>query len=182
MTELEKIIWFAGLFEGEGTFCFCKNVGRQLSIQMTDKDIIDRLQTFFGGKVYNIKKRKEHHKDSWVWVLGSKDSIKIVEDIIPYLGLRRKKRALEYITSFKGIEKYNRERKEERLLKAKKVKELYTKGLKHKEIANKLGIERSTVTKLLKLINTSSCSSAELERLATNKKVAGSNPAMSTKF
>lgn len=66
MDEKEAITWFAGLFEGEGSFLFHKGKPKAIVISMTDKDVLEKVQKFFGGSIYKLGKRKEHWKDAWL--------------------------------------------------------------------------------------------------------------------
>ena len=53
LSEKNKLIFLAGLFDGEGSFgIWGKGQGRntfQCGIEMCDKDILDRFSDFFGG-------------------------------------------------------------------------------------------------------------------------------------
>lgn len=46
------IAWVAGLFEGEGTFCFHKERPKTVQITSTDLDVLEKVKENFGGKIY----------------------------------------------------------------------------------------------------------------------------------
>lgn len=49
---MDDFSWMVGLVEGEGNFYGSKNGQIQLTIRMTDEDIIQRACEFFGGVKY----------------------------------------------------------------------------------------------------------------------------------
>ena len=49
---MDEFSWIVGLIEGEGSFYGSKNGQMQLTIRMTDEDIIQRAARFFGGIKY----------------------------------------------------------------------------------------------------------------------------------
>ena len=62
-----------------------------VSVEMTDKDVIDRIHKFFGtGSVVYIKPRQNHHLDSWRWRARGKSAVNIYFKIYNYLSARRK--------------------------------------------------------------------------------------------
>ena len=70
---------------------------------MTDEDVIERFQEAVGG-VGKVKgplrypSSKEHHKDVWEWTLYGKNCVPLVKQMLPYLGLRRRVRALKLLS------------------------------------------------------------------------------------
>jgi hypothetical protein len=62
-----------------------------VSVEMTDKDVIDRIYEFFNtGSVVYIKPRQDHHLDSWRWRARGKSAVNIYFKIYNYLSARRK--------------------------------------------------------------------------------------------
>lgn len=85
-----SIPWFAGLYEGEGCLEHTSPKGYRLTIASTDYDVINKLENCLGGYTRVMKKYKPHHKEAWMWRLGTKASVyPLLEDMIPWLGLRR---------------------------------------------------------------------------------------------
>lgn len=143
--------WVAGLFEGEGSFCFHKNIPKSLSITSTDLDVLEKVKNNFGGNIYkeNRSTKKAHWKDAYVWHLSLNKIPEFFEMIKPFLGKRRISRGEEFITLYnEKIRKREEKIRKVHLLK-KKVFELRENGLKHREISKELGIDRTYVTKIL---------------------------------
>lgn len=98
--------WAAGIIEGEGCFIFSKDKRSNyhttaVQVEMTDEDIIKRLQNLFGGTIvssdYPSKLLKNPNgKPSWRWkVMRQIDVFNCLLRIMPYLGERRLQRASE---------------------------------------------------------------------------------------
>jgi hypothetical protein len=96
LTEKEKIIFLAGVFDGEGSFGIWSKVKTKkyfaCSVEMTDKDMVKRFHNFFGGTFYLCKKRREHHKDTWRWRINGKGALNTIDIMIDYLSIRRKEK------------------------------------------------------------------------------------------
>jgi hypothetical protein len=143
--ELQRITWFAGLFEGEGTFTFVHGKPKRLAISMTDKDVLDRVEEYFGGSVKSLVKRREHWKDAWIWSIYGENSVDLARKILPYLGERRARRCREYIEEFST--RTDRKKRTEEL--RQRVWELRVTGLTHQAIADIVGKDRTYVTHIL---------------------------------
>jgi hypothetical protein len=99
------IAWAAGLFEGEGTIFEVIRQGDKhrtynvrLQMQMTDKDVVLKFDEVLNciGHVYYVRSRNKKHKDLWKWHLSRRqDCKKVIELFWPYLGERRKGKAIE---------------------------------------------------------------------------------------
>lgn len=87
--------WLAGMFEGEGTI-FARGSATQVSINSTDKDIIERLHKVTGiGNVHfiNYTKKNPEWKDQWRWLISRKDDSRdFLYAIYLLLGQRRRAR------------------------------------------------------------------------------------------
>lgn len=136
--------WAAGLFEGEGTIGIIKGRVR-VAIHMTDYDVLEKLRDNFGGQIYNTKKQKDHHKQSWVWTITStENAMSFLMDIEPYLGSRRKARIDEAVNAVE-------DGKIVRSLRQRDQIEAFLKdGLTHEEMADRLGCSRSNVSHIIK--------------------------------
>jgi hypothetical protein len=98
ITEVEAA-WLAGLYEGEG-HCSQDKTSKHIRvvISMTDFDIINRVYQITGiGSVKTYFSTKNNHKPIRTWYVGSRESIEFLKIILPWLGERRKQRALECI-------------------------------------------------------------------------------------
>ena len=91
--DKNKTIWVAGLLEGEGYFGL---IGNRLVVKcvMTDKDVIEKLQTFTGiGNIFKRKKRDTQTMDPYEWGGGTRSEItSLLKKILPYMGTRRSKK------------------------------------------------------------------------------------------
>lgn len=149
MDESQRLTWFAGLFEGEGTFRISNGKPKGLTIQMTDLDVLLRVQEFFGGSIYECKKREEHWKDSWRWSLCGQPAIDLAHKIRPFLLSRRTSRCDDFTSTFRSLREYNDERKANSASLREMVRELRACGMTHKEIANVVGRDRTYITHIL---------------------------------
>jgi hypothetical protein len=57
---MDEFSWIIGIIEGEGNFYGTKNGQIQLTIRMTDEDIIKRISNYFGGVKYKTFMPKEN--------------------------------------------------------------------------------------------------------------------------
>lgn len=150
MDKKESLLWFSGLFEGEGSFSFYKEKARKITLTSTDRDVLERIVENFGGVIIKPKKRKEHWKQEYVWYIDKHQAYIIVIQMLPYLCERRSKRGNEWIESYLKETKILKEKEEIRKNSRILIKELREKGLTHVEISNIVGYERSHVSKILK--------------------------------
>lgn len=101
-----KMIWSAGLIEGEGTFILSKDKRSNyhktaIQVEMTDKDTLEQLQSFLGGSIiesnYPSKFKKfPNAKPSWRWYIHKqKEVFDVLLKIMPYLKSRRLEKAQE---------------------------------------------------------------------------------------
>ena len=96
LSEKNKLIFLAGLFDGEGSFgIWGKGQGRktfQCGIEMCDKDILDRFSDFFGGNVMKVKLRKSHWTQTWRWRLSGPRAFECIDLLIEYMCQRRQEK------------------------------------------------------------------------------------------
>jgi mRNA-degrading endonuclease RelE of RelBE toxin-antitoxin system len=98
LSKRDQLLILSGIFEGEGWFGVNKRKhgwtpSASMEIQMTDKDILEKFQSYL--KVYNNlikrnKKAKEHHKTVWRFAIRGYRALHFMEEMLPYLGTRRK--------------------------------------------------------------------------------------------
>ncbi len=93
LTELE-IAWMSGLFEGEG---YIDVKHRQISVKMTDEDVVRKLSNFWDAKVTPIKAANERCKPQYkvVSCWGSARNLLLL--MYPHLGIRRLEKANEFL-------------------------------------------------------------------------------------
>lgn len=105
------ITWLAGLLEGEGSFMMGRNIvsGKvyrypRVVVSMTDQDIIDRVAVLLGTKTYVIPNKNDSKKQQWrAQVNGSKAAL-LMEELLPYMGLRRAGKIKEILDEYGDIE------------------------------------------------------------------------------
>lgn len=95
------IAWAAGLFEGEG----CFSAGYRPSgkayvvavLSMTDRDVVDRFMAIVGcGAIYLRPDARWNHQDTYMWRVQEAVQVrKVIAMLLPYLGERRRAKALE---------------------------------------------------------------------------------------
>ena len=142
--------WFVGLFEGEGSFLFADARPTAISIEMTDYDTLLRVQNLFGGSLYSNSVRNDNWKPTWRWSLRSNEAIELAKLILPHLSARRSARCQEFITNYVTMDMYNELRLAKREDNLARAKEFRLQGLTHQAIADRLGLERSYVSRLLR--------------------------------
>lgn len=87
--------WLAGLFEGEGCISFVGVNSVLLTIQMTDRDVIERCAKITGAGNVRGPVIRPGVKDQWYWKVGKVDDIlAILDEIEPYFGERRSSRCV----------------------------------------------------------------------------------------
>ncbi len=91
MTDTE-LAYIAGIFDGEGCINLSSNKGFayvRVIVANTDYRIIQHFSSSFGGAVIKLKKVNEKWKDSWQWVLSWTAAVDFLEEIYPWLIIKR---------------------------------------------------------------------------------------------
>lgn len=92
MTDVQ-LAWIVGIFEGEGC-SYIRGASRiVLEIQMTDRDVIERVQTY--TRVGTISSRPlPSGKTVYIWSVGKcDDAADLLRKMLPHLGDRRRRKA-----------------------------------------------------------------------------------------
>ena len=101
MTSEQGILWLAGLLEGEGCFRFgkwaSKGNGCQITVEMTDEDVIVKAAEVMGTKVYFHKPRRLGCKPTWYTGACGDKAAAIARQILPFMGQRRKAKIEELL-------------------------------------------------------------------------------------
>lgn len=89
-----SLAYLAGIFDGEGTIGFFVGGSKKarqfsLEVKMTDKPIIDLLQSTLGGSVVFRPREKAHWKDQWKWKVRGEEAWAAYYKLQPYLRLKR---------------------------------------------------------------------------------------------
>lgn len=89
---MEDLIYFAGLFDGEGSVGFRGNGDNTkiftMEIRMTDEFVINWVIETFGGTHYFIKSKNPKHKDQWRWRVKGKSAKTLYLKVKPYLKIK----------------------------------------------------------------------------------------------
>ena len=93
----EEIAWAAGLFEGEGCICWVKKTAAKLSIEMTDRDVLERFaQIVDAGAICDktCTNPKSQWRASYHWQVYARDDVaRILTWFLPWLQSRRGEKA-----------------------------------------------------------------------------------------
>ena len=93
LNERNKLLFLAGLFDGEGSFgIWGKGNGRksfQCSVEMCDQDSVKKFADFFGGNVVKPRLRKSHWTQTYKWKLSGGRAYECIEMMIEYMSQRR---------------------------------------------------------------------------------------------
>ena len=97
MTKKEKLIYTAGMIDGDGHFCkpFITN-GRgekkrypRIVVVQKDRAVIDWLKENFGGNIHEHKRHGFGLTDIWRWTLTGKKVTEMAQEMLPYLIVKR---------------------------------------------------------------------------------------------
>ena len=109
LTKEQKLIFLAGVFEGEGSFGFWGKTDKanrylRVQIMMTDEDIVVRFIDYFKLGFVNTRIPKNNkHKQVWRWVVSGDKAIEVMLLFFPYLGIRRQEKFIECCQSYKQL-------------------------------------------------------------------------------
>jgi len=109
LSRQEKIIFLAGVFDGEGTFGMWKK-GRNtkklyfsMAVEAADVDLVARFHEVFGGTFYQLnRKLKEHHKHTFRWKVNGDRAFEVIETMIPYMCQRRQDKYYGIVQSIRN--------------------------------------------------------------------------------
>ena len=105
----QKLIFLAGVFEGEGSFGFWgkefkNNRYFRIQVRMTDEDIVVRFIYFFKlGHVSAYTPKKDHLKKSWKWTVAGDKAMEVMLQLAPFLGIGRQEKFNQCCQSFKQL-------------------------------------------------------------------------------
>ena len=107
LSKKEQLILLAGIFEGEGWFGLNKTKNPTftptavLEVQMSDEDVVQKFQRYCNTnkKIHFVRKRKEHYKDQYRFTLSGSRALQLMEEMLPYLGIRRKEQYYAVVQS-----------------------------------------------------------------------------------
>ena len=100
LNDREKLIFLAGIFEGEGTFGYFKagkyrngTVRRKMevAVEMTDLDVVSMFKEHFKRGAVYTRVFKNHFKTAYRWKVSGVEGLKILHLMLPYFCKRRQK-------------------------------------------------------------------------------------------
>ena len=131
----ESLVYAAGFLDGEGCFTVGRNDKITVTASNSDQQVIEWLKHTFGGSVTHHKRlRKPHHSTMYSWSVVSRDALRLLLAILPYLRVKTDQ-AIGLIllqnTMSSGGKRISPEIREERDRITLRVKELKhaTKGI-----------------------------------------------------
>ena len=98
LNDREKLIFLAGIFEGEGTFGYFRagkyrngNIRRKIevAVEMTDSDVVNLFHNHFAKGHISIRTFTNHFKTTYRWRVSGLEGLKILHLMLPYLCKRR---------------------------------------------------------------------------------------------
>ena len=92
-----KLIFLAGVFDGEGSFgVWSKGKGRKkefaCTIEMIDKDTVQKFKDMFGGQLFPCKIRQPHHIPTYRWRMNGYRAFQIIDKMIEFMSIRRQEK------------------------------------------------------------------------------------------
>lgn len=135
----DNIILLAGILEGEGNFRMDKNCPR-ITLNMTDKDVVEKIHQKFGGNFYvqNKAKYNSKWKECYSLVFNGELAISIMMSIYSLMGQRRKAKIKEVIEAWKKVPIHPKKKINSRIKEF--LKEDYKAGLSYNDLATKYNL------------------------------------------
>lgn len=88
------LAYTAGILDGEGSITLTKRAKQNpypvISVDSTDRELLEWLKTNFGGCIVIKKKTKDHHSQAWTWRLQQRAALSLLEKLIPFMKIDRK--------------------------------------------------------------------------------------------
>ena len=153
----EDLAWVAGLLEGEGSFMIRTNGTPKIQCQMTDEDVILKLQAMCGGNVYfserTVEQKEKKWKDTWSWIIQGKDASDLMKLLLPLMGERRSQKIRDVLNAYSSHkDRVDRERNERVDRYIKIAKEYIETDLTYKTAKEKYNITAPTLAKYVTIV------------------------------
>lgn len=133
-----ELMYFVGLFEGEGYFAARPTV----AIQMVDKDIMNYVAQKLNKPLYTYSRAADNAQDIHNVSLHGRDAIDFMKLLYPYMGQRRKAKIEEAIANYKPTRKQ---------LRDDEIIECFARlmiGCSQKELAEHYGVSQATISSI----------------------------------
>lgn len=150
-----ELIWLAGLLEGDGSFyaSFEKAPIFEVGLMSVDKDVISKASRIVGAKYYKLLSKKANHKDIYSLRVRGNRAVELSELLLPFMGLRRRKKISENLEMFAQWKIDCVEKKSKFLNKdnseLKRLMEQDYKSMSYREIGKKYGCSHEKVRTVL---------------------------------
>ena len=106
LSDREKLIFLAGIFEGEGCFGHFKNGKKpkriEIQLQMTDPDVVNKFYDYFQKGHLSKKEYTNHYKTMYRWKVTGLEALKILHKMLPYFCKRRKENYYGMVQSIRN--------------------------------------------------------------------------------
>lgn len=108
MNEID-LAWLAGLLEGEGSFFMQRNTQPSgvyrypfITVNMTDRDVIERVAEIFDSTVYEFKQiyGTSSKKQAYRTQINGSRAAELMRLLLPYMGVRRSEKICEILTEY----------------------------------------------------------------------------------
>jgi LAGLIDADG endonuclease len=121
MVSTNELYWAAGFLEGEGCFVITKT-GRpgtdkkrysmQVSAAQVQREPLERLEKYFGGKLYACRHKdaKANWSPYWYWYTGSERAIGIMMTLYKLLSPKRQESIRAVLATWKTRPRYSSQR------------------------------------------------------------------------
>lgn len=142
MNDIE-LGYVAGVIEGEG-YIFTKNsYSAAVAVQMTDLDVLQKLQILTGlGHIIETQRQKPHHKRTWRWTAQGSEVRRLLLDIYPHMGDRRKEKIMSVVSVYDENQKVRSKRED---LLAQAVVDYESGKFSLRTLGNLYGVSRTSI-------------------------------------
>lgn len=144
------LYWLAGLLEGEGSFLSgppSKPNRTRISLQMTDRDVVERAAAILGSRMCVARSRQEaHHKGSYITMISYQRARDWMARLRPLMGERRQSQIDRALTSHDPSLIARKRR-----LSADDVREIRRRSRSERtnHLANEFGIAESSARRVI---------------------------------
>ena len=143
----EDLLWLAGLLEGEGSFVKgppSSPRSPQVSLEMTDEDVVARVSALVGVKYYAPKNRSpgRWRQTFHIHVRGAR-AVDLMRGLRPFMMARRSQQIANALAHYSPKRVRYRNWDDDALLAARKTMSL-------REMGRRFGINHETIRKRLK--------------------------------
>lgn len=99
------VLWLAGVFEGDGTFCTTGKMPRMV-LQMTDADVVEKAAEIMGSKVWSTAKTRTG-KNVYTCGVSGLTAAEWMRIVRPYMGARRQRQIVDTASRWLETRTYN---------------------------------------------------------------------------